>query len=101
MVLFSTPVFCVSRFCGPVTELVEELAELYVGRAEFIHVEIWRDFQKNVVNEAAADWLYRGDTLNEPWLFLIGPDGNIQARRDNLFTREEVEAELAKLRTAS
>ncbi len=43
--VFATPVFCVSRFCGPVTEMVEELAHRYDDRAVFIHVEIWKDFQ--------------------------------------------------------
>ncbi len=43
VVVFSTPVYCVSRFCGPVTDMVEELARDYADRAEFIHIEIWRN----------------------------------------------------------
>lgn len=97
LVVFSTPVFCVSRFCGPVTDLVQDLAAEYGERAEFIHVEIWRDFQDNVVNKAAADWLYRGDELTEPWAFLIGPDGRIAARWDNLFTEGELRPALDEL----
>ena len=45
LVVFSTPVYCVSRFCGPVTDLVAELAAEYGDRADFIHVEIYRDFE--------------------------------------------------------
>lgn len=99
LVVFSTPVFCVSRFCGPVTDLVQDLAGEYGRRAEFIHVEVWRDYENNVVNEAAADWLYRDDELNEPWAFLIDPDGRIVARWDNLFTEDELREQLDQLRT--
>jgi hypothetical protein len=97
LVVFSTPVYCVSRFCGPVTDVVQDLARTYRQDAEFIHVEVWRDFQENTVNEAAADWLLGGSTLNEPWAFLIGADGIIVARWDNLFTKEELRSELEEL----
>jgi len=97
LVVFSTPVYCVSRFCGPVTDMVQELANRYEGTAEFIHVEVWKDFEANVANDAANEWLNRSGTLNEPWLFLIGPDGKILARWDNLFRAEEVEPALDAL----
>ena len=98
LVVFSTPVYCVSRFCGPVTEMVAELAHDYRDAAEFIHVEIWRDFQEQAINRAAAEWLLRNDNLTEPWVFLIGPDGRIVARWDNVATREEIEPWLERLR---
>jgi hypothetical protein len=100
LVVFSTPVYCVSRFCGPVTDLVQDLASEYRERAEFIHVEVWRDYESNVVNQAAADWLYREDELTEPWAFLIGADGTIAARWDNLFTEGELRAALDLLQEA-
>jgi len=89
VVVFSTPVYCVSRFCGPITDMVQELAHDYSDRADFIHVEIWRDFQDNVINKAAPDWLLRDD-LREPWVFLIGSSGRIEARWDNVATRAEM-----------
>lgn len=66
VVVFSTPVYCVSRFCGPVTDMVEELARDYADRAEFIHIKIWRNYENKVVNKAAADWLLRNNDLREP-----------------------------------
>ena len=80
VVVFATPTYCQSRFCGPVTDLVGDLAKTYADRASFIHVEIWRDFQNQTVNRAAADWLLRDGNLNEPWVFVIGADGKIAAR---------------------
>jgi hypothetical protein len=95
--VFATPVYCVSRFCGPVTDLVAELAADYSDRAEFVHVEIWRDFQGQVINRAAAEWLLHENTLEEPFVFLIGADGRIVARWDNVATREEIEPFLQDL----
>jgi hypothetical protein len=97
LVVFSTPVYCVSQFCGPVTDVVQDLASRYDDRAVFIHVEIYRDYQNQEINRAAADWLFRNGNLTEPWLFLIGPDGTILDRWPTLFREEEVEAALEAL----
>lgn len=94
LVVFGTPVYCASRFCGPATDAVARLAERYGDRAAFIHIEIWRDYQNQVVNRAAADWLYRDDNLTEPWLYLIAPDGTIQDRWGVVWNPEEVAREL-------
>jgi len=91
VVVFSTPTFCQSQFCGPVTDLVGDLARTYADRASYVHVEIWRDFQNQTINRAAADWLLREGNLNEPWVFVIGSDGRVAARFDNLATQEELE----------
>lgn len=90
LAVFSTPVFCISQFCGPVTDLAADLQQEYGDRVTFIHVEIWHDYEKQAVNRAAADWLLRDGNLQEPWFFLIGRDGTILARWDNLATREEI-----------
>ena len=98
LVVFSTPVYCVSRFCGPVTDLIAELAKEYGDRADFIHVEIYRDFEAGVVNQAALDWLSPdGGDLREPWTFLIGADGRIAASWDTVVTRREIEPLLQSL----
>lgn len=99
LVIFSTPTYCISLMCGPETDGLESLAKHYADRAVFIHVEIWRNYQKSVVNKAAADWVCCNETgdLTEPWLFLIGPDGVIKDRWGPLFDPGEVAKELAQL----
>jgi hypothetical protein len=97
LVVFATPVYCISRFCGPVTDAVEQLSKKYADRAEFIHVEIWRNFNKHVINKGAADWLYRNGDLTEPWLYLIGANGMILDRWSSLFDVQEVARELQQL----
>jgi hypothetical protein len=97
LVVFSTPVYCVSEFCGPVTDVVQNLAARYDDRAVFIHVEIWRDNRENVINKGAADWLLTPEGFTEPWLFLIGADGIIQDRWATLWREDEVVAGLEAL----
>lgn len=97
VVVFSTPVFCLSRFCGPVTDMIRSLAATYSDQADFIHVEVWKDFQNSIANDTANQWLLNDGTLNEPWAFIIAADGTIAARWDNLFTRPELENGLKTL----
>lgn len=97
LVIFATPVYCTSQFCGPSTDGVEHLAKQYADRAVFIHIEIWHDFNKHEINKAAADWLYRNNDLTEPWLYLIGADGIIKDRWGPLFEMSEVAKDLAQL----
>lgn len=98
LVVFATPVYCVSQFCGPVTEMVQDLARRYADRAAFIHVEIWKDYEAQELNEAAVEWLQMPDgNLTEPWLFLIGPDGKIVDRWSSLWSEDEVARALEAL----
>jgi hypothetical protein len=102
LAVFATPVYCVSQFCGPVTDMIADLAADYGDSAEFVHVEIWEDFDTQTLNEAATDWLQlpSGD-LTEPWLFLIGADGTIVDRWSSLWSQAEVEAALEALPTGN
>jgi hypothetical protein len=97
LLTISTPTYCVSLFCGPITDMVGELAKQYGERARFIHVEVWKDYQAKELNDAAKEWIAQGPDINEPWVFLIGSDGKVLARWDNIATRGELEAELGKL----
>jgi peroxiredoxin len=58
---------------------------------------VWKDFEAKALNDTAKDWIARGDDINEPWVFLIGADGKIAARWDNVATRVEIEPLLQKL----
>lgn len=92
VVVFSTPVYCTSRFCGPVTDLIAELASKYADRADFVHVEIYRSFETGDLNQSVSEWLMTPDgELREPWTFLVGADGRIAGSWDTIVTRGELE----------
>lgn len=100
LVVFSTPVYCVSQFCGPITDMVADLAAQYGDRADFIHVEIYRDFEAEEVNPTVTQWLARPDgSFREPWVYLIGADGTILGSWDTMVTRGEIEPMLEALPT--
>ena len=98
LLVFSTPVYCVSQFCGPVTDEVAELAAEYSDRAAFIHVEVWGDYEQSLGNQAAQEWLLEpnGD-FQEPWIFLVDADGTIVGRWDNVPDGAQIEAMLQDL----
>lgn len=100
LVQFATPVYCISRVCGPTVEAQQALAREYRGVAEFIHVEIWRKktAEQGVVNDAAAEWLLREGNLTEPWLYLIDAEGVIVERWGPLFDLADVRRALEALR---
>lgn len=97
VVVFSTPTYCTSRFCGPITEAVEEIAHDYSDRAAFVHVEIWYDIDERQANDAVQDWVVTDDGGNEPWVFLVDADGTIAARWDNVLDAEDLIRRLEKL----
>lgn len=97
VVAIATPVYCVSRFCGPLTEVLAELAIEYEDRAEVIHLEVWQDFEAQELNEAAAEWIQTETGGNEPWVFLVDGDGTILDRWDNVLDLDELEDALDAL----
>lgn len=99
MVVVATPVFCVSRFCGPITEAVRLLAGRYEEDIEFVHLEVWADFQANQLNPWALEWIApkgRSEAA-EPWVFLVDADGTITHRWDNVASTNELEAAIQLL----
>ena len=95
LVVVSTPTFCVSRFCGPITESVEELAADFVDTdMAFVHLEVWADFENNMVNSAAREWVApTPDTAGaEPWVFVVDRSGTITHRFDNVATDDAMRA---------
>lgn len=98
VVLFSTPVYCVSRFCGPITEEVAALGQEYDDRAAFVHVEVWEDYEAQALSPTAVEWLQAPDgNVTEPWTFLIGADGTITQRWGNVLDIAELESLLEQL----
>lgn len=78
MIVFSTPAFCTSRFCGPVNEEVEALQAIYKDKVDFVHIEIWKNFDKKELNATAKEWLVRADGgLAEPYVYLVDSKGVI------------------------
>ena len=101
VVVVSTPVYCVSQFCGPITDSVQKLAEdpAYKDKVAFVHLEVWKNFEKQEVNPFAKEWITpkAGGDTKEPWVFLVGGDGVVTKRFDNVVSDADLEAAVKEL----
>jgi hypothetical protein len=93
VVQFSTPAFCETRFCGPVLDVLLEDVPAYEDRIDFVHIEVWQDFQLRQYRAATREW----NLPTEPITFFMRPDGSIQGFLEAVFTREEQRAALDAL----
>ena len=90
VVVFATPGFCTSQTCGPQLEIVHGLARRYGARANFIHVEIFKDPAARTPNATVQEW----GLPSEPWVFVIDRTGHIVDRFEGITTGEEIEQAL-------
>jgi hypothetical protein len=89
VVTFSTPKYCSSRTCGPVVDVVEEVARRFEGTdVRFIHVEVYED---NDPAKGYNRWLKEWNLETEPWTFLVGRDGRIVERFEGAVSVRELE----------
>ena len=95
VVTFSTPKFCSSRTCGPVVDVVEEVASRFEGgKTRFIHVEV---YEGNDPAKGFNRWMREWGLETEPWTFLVGADGKIVERYEGVVSVNELEAALHEL----
>jgi hypothetical protein len=98
VLLFATPAFCQTRFCGPAYEQTSELQSRYGDSFNFVHVEVYT----GLPNPAANNWevapaMTAFGLTTEPWLYLIDAEGKIVYRVEGIFTTAEVERHLQAL----
>lgn len=89
--LISTPALCISRVCGPVTDIMVELQHEFGDRIEFIHEEV---YVNNDPSKGLRPQLKAFHIQTEPWLFTIDAQGVIAARLNGAFGTNEARAAL-------
>jgi hypothetical protein len=89
--LFSTPQLCVSRVCGPVTDIAVSLEHQFAGRIAFIHEEV---YVNNQPSQGLRPQLKAFHLETEPWLFTVNRRGIIAARLEGAFGVNEVKQAL-------
>ncbi len=89
VVTFSTPKFCSSRTCGPVVDVVEEVARRFEGTdVRFIHAEVYED---NDPAKPFNRWMQEWGLETEPWTFLVDRRGRIVERYEGVVSVNELE----------
>lgn len=88
---FATPALCSSRVCGPVVDIAEEVKAQRPDDAAFIHMEIFED---NDATRGPNEQVRSFALPSEPWLFVIDSDGEVSARIEGAYSKQELEAAL-------
>jgi hypothetical protein len=98
VVVFSTPAFCASAACGPLLDIVKEVAPGHPD-VQFVHVEVFTgltdpDFAPDAAHLSPAvgpEWY---NLPSEPWVFVVDGGGKVAARYEGVLDRAELEAAL-------
>ena len=90
VVQFSTPAFCDTRFCGPVLDVMLDEVEAYQERVDFVHIEVWQDFQLKQYRPATQEW----GLPTEPITFFMRADGTVASYLESVFSGGELTAAL-------
>jgi hypothetical protein len=89
---FITPGLCQTQWCAPVLESVAAVRnETGDEAANFIHIEVYQDFQTLSVVPQMGEWGL--DT--EPWVFVLDENGRVTAKFNGPLAPKELTAALA------
>lgn len=94
VLVFATPALCQSRVCGPVVDVVQQVADQHEGEADFIHMEVYNE---NDPNKGIRPQLGAYGLESEPWTFLIDRDGVVRDRIEGAYGVSELEQALKKI----
>lgn len=92
VILFATPGYCTSKMCGPSHQVVMALAQNYADRVNFVHVEVYKDFETFTPADAMVEW----NLTTEPWLFFVDKNGKIAEKFESAITTQETVPEFLK-----
>ncbi|HEY7629602.1 MAG TPA: hypothetical protein VH817_02815 [Thermoleophilaceae bacterium] len=95
VLVFATPLLCQSRVCGPVVDIAEDVkhTDPDAKDVDFIHMEV---YNKNDANKGYRPQLTAFHLETEPWLFVFDKSGRISTRIEGAFSKEELQAAIAK-----
>lgn len=95
LLLFATPAFCQTRFCGPAYETTSALQAEYGDQLNFLHVEVFLGLpnpEESGFKLAPSVEVFGLES--EPWVFFIDEQGTILYRVEGLFSGAEIERQI-------
>ncbi len=99
LIVFATPAFCETRFCGPVVDNVKDIWRTYGDRVNFIHIEPYQlDNEGGLVSDengpVAAAPTTEWRLTTEPWVFVLDEQGIIADRYEATVSPDELRQSL-------
>jgi hypothetical protein len=98
-IAFTTPGFCQSQMCAPMTQELAMLYEKCKDRVIFVHVEPYfldrmRAGQCPNLGECAVPTMEEWGLQTEPWIFIVDAEGKVGAKFEAFVMMDEIEAAL-------
>jgi len=87
VLLFASPALCVSRTCGPVADVTEQVKSQFGDRVAFIHQE---PYVNNQIQNGFRPPLEAFNLRSEPWVFVIDRNGVIRSEIEGPFGVDEL-----------
>jgi hypothetical protein len=98
----STPAFCSSRLCGPVYDVMSNVATAYSRQVNFVQVEVYKDLPNpNLTKPNYADAYTAFGLESEPWTFVMDKTGIVTWRAEGLIGADELKTEIDRVIAAS
>lgn len=91
---FITPGLCQTEWCAPVLGSVDSIREAVGDSANFIHIEVFDDFQALTLVPEMAEW---GLDTREPWVFVLNQEGQVTAKFSGPLSPRELDEALRPL----
>jgi hypothetical protein len=91
--MFATPAYCQTHYCGQVLDALLPLVPAYSAKADFVHCEIYQRGPTGPEISTVDAW----NLPSEPWFFAIDGDGIVRARLDGAFDQDEMHQAIARL----
>jgi hypothetical protein len=92
MLLFATPEFCQTRFCGPAYRTFNNLQKQFGDRVNFIHIEVFAGLPNPAhYGFKLAPPVEAFGLQSDPWVYFIDEQGTVIYRIEGLFTEAEIE----------
>lgn len=76
VVTLATPAFCQTKICAPVVRSIETVYDELGQNANFIHLEIYKEFEPLVAADEVEEW----GITSEPWTFVLDGTGKVVSR---------------------
>ncbi|MEM7801257.1 MAG: hypothetical protein AAF633_18840 [Chloroflexota bacterium] len=93
VIAFNTPAFCQTAICAPVLNAIKGVEADLGDEIDFVHVEIYSDFQELTVDQVIVEWQLQ----SEPWTYIIDGNGIIQERMAGPVSNAELTGVLTKV----
>lgn len=90
----ATPALCTSRVCGPVVDVVDQVASETGSKVAFIHNEIYKN---NKINDGLRPQPAAYRLASEPWTFVIDRNGVVRTRFEGAFSAGELKRAVAQV----